>query len=108
MTAANLEMIEVYTKDIKAWFADEELGWVSASVLTKEKDDKSVKIIFQDDNDSEKVRKPSRMTQGKELFTKLFLHDSNMSLKQTWPILKAIKSVYHHFVIHPKWRTRMT
>jgi hypothetical protein len=55
MTAANLEMIEVYTKDIKAWFTDEELGWVSASVVLKEHNEKSVKIVFQDDNDYEKV-----------------------------------------------------
>lgn len=55
MTAANLDLIEVYTKDIKAWFTDEEQGWVSASVLSKEQDDKSVKITFQDDQDAEKV-----------------------------------------------------
>lgn len=57
MASNNLELVEVYSKDIKAWFSDEELGWVSASVISKEQDDKSVKIIFQDDQDAEKVKK---------------------------------------------------
>jgi myosin heavy subunit len=52
---ANLDMIEVYSKDIKAWFPDEEKGWVSASVISKVQDNKSVKITFQDDDDAEKV-----------------------------------------------------
>lgn len=56
MTGTNLELIEVYSSGIKAWFPDEELGWVSASVITKETDAKSVKILFQDDIDAEKVK----------------------------------------------------
>jgi hypothetical protein len=55
MAGANLDLVEVYSKGIKAWFSDDELGWVSASVLTKEQDAKSVKITFEDDMDSEKV-----------------------------------------------------
>lgn len=55
MAGSNLDLIEVYSQGIKAWFSDEELGWVSASVLTKEQDAKTVKITFQDDLDSEKV-----------------------------------------------------
>ncbi|CAO3620047.1 unnamed protein product [Mucor hiemalis] len=74
MTAANLNLIEVYTKDIKAWFTDEEQGWVSASVLSKEQDDKSVKITFQDDQ----------------------MQRSNTYLKPLWLILNQTKSVYHH------------
>ncbi|KAI8639664.1 P-loop containing nucleoside triphosphate hydrolase protein [Parasitella parasitica] len=54
MTGSNLELIEVYSAGIKAWFPDEELGWASTSVITKETDAKSVKILFQDDNDAEK------------------------------------------------------
>lgn len=55
MTIANLELIQVYSEGIKAWFADEELGWVSASVISKEQDTKTVKILFQDDENAEKV-----------------------------------------------------
>ncbi|KAI8059029.1 P-loop containing nucleoside triphosphate hydrolase protein [Gilbertella persicaria] len=54
MTKANLDLVEVYTQGIKAWFADEENGWVSASVISKQQDDKSVKISFLDDIDAEK------------------------------------------------------
>ncbi|OBZ88922.1 Myosin-2 [Choanephora cucurbitarum] len=54
MTQANLDLVEVYTQGIKAWFTDEENGWVSASVISKQQDDKSVTITFQDDMDAEK------------------------------------------------------
>ncbi|EPB90564.1 myosin ATPase [Mucor circinelloides 1006PhL] len=54
MTGSNLELIEVYSEGIKAWFPDEELGWVSASVVSKQVDAKSAKISFQDDMDAEK------------------------------------------------------
>ncbi|CEP14736.1 hypothetical protein [Parasitella parasitica] len=54
MTGSNLELIEVYSAGIKAWFPDEELGWVSASVISKETNSKSVKILFQDDINAEK------------------------------------------------------
>jgi hypothetical protein len=55
MSGNNLDLIEVYSKGIKAWFSDEELGWVSASVVSNEASDKSVKIVFQDDTNPEKV-----------------------------------------------------
>ncbi|KAI7880816.1 P-loop containing nucleoside triphosphate hydrolase protein [Mucor mucedo] len=55
MTIVNLDLIQVYSEGIKAWFADEELGWVSASVISKEQDTKTVKILFQDDENTEKV-----------------------------------------------------
>lgn len=55
MTGSNLELVQVYSEGIKAWFPDEELGWVSASVIAKEVDAKSIKISFQDDEDAEKV-----------------------------------------------------
>ncbi|GAA5810824.1 hypothetical protein MFLAVUS_004251 [Mucor flavus] len=54
MTIANLDLIQVYTEGIKAWFADEENGWVSASVISKEQDAQTVKIVFQDDNNPDK------------------------------------------------------
>lgn len=57
MTIANLDLIQVYTEGIKAWFADEENGWVSASVISKEQDTQTVKIVFQDDNNPDKVKK---------------------------------------------------
>lgn len=49
-------MIEVYTPGIKAWFPDEELAWVSTSVISKEQDSNQVKITFQDDVHEDKVR----------------------------------------------------
>lgn len=55
MTIVNLDLIQVYSEGIKAWFADEELGWVSASVISKEQDTKTVKILFQDDINAERV-----------------------------------------------------
>lgn len=55
MTVVNLDLVQVYTEGIKAWFADEELGWVSASVTSKEQDTKTVKILFQDDDNAERV-----------------------------------------------------
>lgn len=65
MTGSNLELIEVYSEGIKAWFPDEELGWVSASVVSKQVDAKSAKISFQDDMDAEKVN-----------YRRIFFYDS--------------------------------
>ncbi|KAI9358524.1 P-loop containing nucleoside triphosphate hydrolase protein [Pilaira anomala] len=50
----NLDLIQVYTEGIKAWFADEENGWVSASVVSKQQDAQKVKIVFQDDENADK------------------------------------------------------
>ncbi|KAI8980265.1 P-loop containing nucleoside triphosphate hydrolase protein [Pilobolus umbonatus] len=55
MTLNNLDLVEVYTKGIKAWFADEADGWVSATVLSKEADEKTVKMTFEDDIDPERL-----------------------------------------------------
>ncbi|KAI8979420.1 hypothetical protein BDF20DRAFT_504130 [Mycotypha africana] len=54
MSGNNVELLEIYSEGIKAWFPDEELGWVSASVKSKEQTNDSVKIVFQDDSNSEK------------------------------------------------------
>lgn len=56
MTSSNLDLVQVYTKGVKAWFPDDTLGWTSATVVSKEEQAEFIKIIFQDDNDSEKVR----------------------------------------------------
>ncbi|ORE01922.1 hypothetical protein BCV72DRAFT_62883 [Rhizopus microsporus var. microsporus] len=54
MTSSNLDLVQVYTKGVKAWFPDDTLGWTSATVVSKEEQAEFIKIIFQDDNDSEK------------------------------------------------------
>jgi hypothetical protein len=56
MSSANLDLVQVYTKGIKAWFPDNILGWTSATVISREEEADKIKIVFQDDNDSEKVR----------------------------------------------------
>ncbi|KAI7906682.1 P-loop containing nucleoside triphosphate hydrolase protein [Cokeromyces recurvatus] len=48
------QAIEVYTKDTKAWFEDEDEAWVSASVISKQETSNGIKIIFQDDKDEER------------------------------------------------------
>ncbi|KAG1439098.1 hypothetical protein G6F56_012404 [Rhizopus delemar] len=54
MSTANPDLVQVYTKGVKAWFPDETLGWVSATVESREEEAGTIKIIFQDDHDSEK------------------------------------------------------
>lgn len=50
-----LQAIEVYTKGTKAWFEDENDAWVSAQVVSKEVTDSDVKIVFQNDEQPERV-----------------------------------------------------
>ncbi|CEP17067.1 hypothetical protein [Parasitella parasitica] len=45
------QAIQIYTKGIKAWFPDKEEGWVSASCVSKQVDNDTVTITFEDDND---------------------------------------------------------
>ncbi|KAG1058152.1 hypothetical protein G6F43_000039 [Rhizopus delemar] len=54
MSSANLDLVQVYTKGVKAWFPDNVLGWTSATVISREEEADTIKIVFQDDNDSEK------------------------------------------------------
>ncbi|KAI9245964.1 P-loop containing nucleoside triphosphate hydrolase protein [Sporodiniella umbellata] len=54
MSTSNPDLVQVYTKGVKAWFPDDTLGWVSATVESKEEETDTIKIIFQDDLDSEK------------------------------------------------------
>lgn len=49
------QALDVYTKGTKAWFEDDQDAWVSASVVSKEVTDSSVKIIFQNDEDETRV-----------------------------------------------------
>lgn len=49
------QALDVYTKGTKAWFEDDQDAWVSASVVSKEVTDTSVKIIFQNDQDETRV-----------------------------------------------------
>ncbi|KAI8990068.1 P-loop containing nucleoside triphosphate hydrolase protein [Pilobolus umbonatus] len=51
LSSAVNQAVQVYIKGTKAWFADEEEAWVSASVVRKEETKDGVKIIFQDDNE---------------------------------------------------------
>ncbi|KAI9319339.1 P-loop containing nucleoside triphosphate hydrolase protein [Dichotomocladium elegans] len=45
------QALEIYTTGTKAWFTDEEEGWVSASVVSLEANDTNVKIVFRNDAD---------------------------------------------------------
>lgn len=81
MTGSNLELVEVYSEGIKAWFPDEELGWVSASVIAKEVDAKSIKISFQDDENAEKVKRNAAQPPG-TCTEPSAPSDSNMCLKR--------------------------
>lgn len=40
------EALEIYTKGTRAWFKDEEEGYVTAILVTKSIDDKTVKMTF--------------------------------------------------------------
>lgn len=45
---------EVYTKGTKAWFPDDQEGWVSATCVSNTiTDDGKVRIVFEDDNDQQ-------------------------------------------------------
>jgi myosin-5 len=50
-----IQAVEVYTKGIKAWFPDKKEGWVSASCISNNTENDKVTIVFEDDNDKEKV-----------------------------------------------------
>lgn len=50
------QALAIYSKGTKAWFADEQEGWVSASVNAIEKTDTHVKITFINDTDETKVQ----------------------------------------------------
>ncbi|KAI8334357.1 P-loop containing nucleoside triphosphate hydrolase protein [Chlamydoabsidia padenii] len=43
------QTVEVYTNGVKAWFTDEEQAWVSATCISKELDDDSIKLMFKGD-----------------------------------------------------------
>jgi myosin-5 len=49
------QAVQVFSKDTKAWFEDEDEAWVSASVISKEESATGVKILFQDDKDEGRV-----------------------------------------------------
>jgi myosin-5 len=50
-----LQAVEVYTKGTKAWFPDKKEGWVSASCISNTIEGDKVTIVFEDDNEKEKV-----------------------------------------------------
>ncbi|KAI9264361.1 P-loop containing nucleoside triphosphate hydrolase protein [Phascolomyces articulosus] len=45
------QALDIYTDGIKAWFPDDEAGWVSASLISKNVTDTHVKIVFSNDTD---------------------------------------------------------
>ncbi|KAI8145900.1 P-loop containing nucleoside triphosphate hydrolase protein [Fennellomyces sp. T-0311] len=45
------QALDIYTVGIKAWFTDDEEGWVSASLVSKDVNDSHVKIVFANDAD---------------------------------------------------------
>ncbi|ORZ20537.1 P-loop containing nucleoside triphosphate hydrolase protein [Absidia repens] len=47
------QQLDLYSKNTKVWFADDKEGWISASCLTKQIDDK-VTLVFQNDEDNTK------------------------------------------------------
>ncbi|KAI8877643.1 hypothetical protein K501DRAFT_337295 [Backusella circina FSU 941] len=50
--AAN-QAVEVYAKGVRAWFPDEEEGWVSASLKSNKVTGDKVRLVFTDDNTGE-------------------------------------------------------
>ncbi|KAG1252686.1 hypothetical protein G6F68_011676 [Rhizopus microsporus] len=108
MSSANLDLVQVYTKGIKAWFPDNILGWTSATVISREEEADKIKIVFQDDNDSEKqhvfeakraelaqvalppLRNPPKMENTDDL--------TNLSYLNEPSVLQTIKTRYdqHH------------
>jgi myosin-5 len=55
LSAHILQAIEVYTKGTKAWFEDEDDAWVSAQVVSNQVTDSHVKLVFQNDEQPERV-----------------------------------------------------
>lgn len=49
--AATLQAVEVYTPGTKAWFADKEEAWVSATCVSNTVQDGKVRLVFQGDAD---------------------------------------------------------
>ena len=49
------QALDIYTNGIKAWFQDDEAGWVSASLVSKDVTDSHVKIVFNNDTDESRV-----------------------------------------------------
>jgi myosin-5 len=52
--AAN-QAVEVYTKGVRAWFPDDEEGWVSASLKSNKTKGGKVRLVFEDDNTGEVI-----------------------------------------------------
>jgi myosin-5 len=49
------QQLGLYSEGTKVWWADDKEGWVSASCLKKQVGDR-VTMVFQNDEDSSKVR----------------------------------------------------
>ncbi|KAF7725836.1 Myosin type-2 heavy chain 1 [Apophysomyces ossiformis] len=51
MTPSASQTIEVYTKGTKAWFADDEEAWISATCISRTITDNKARLVFQGDVD---------------------------------------------------------
>ncbi|KAG0164781.1 Myosin type-2 heavy chain 1 [Apophysomyces sp. BC1034] len=51
MSPSASQAIEVYTKGTKAWFADEEEAWVSATCVSRTITNNKARLVFQSEND---------------------------------------------------------
>jgi myosin-5 len=72
LSAHILQAIEVYTEGTKAWFEDEDDAWVSAQVVSNQVTDSHVKLVFQNDEQPERVSGQKR--EKVVLFSFYFYH----------------------------------
>ena len=49
------DKLEIFTKGTRAWFKDEEEGYITATLVTKEVNDKNVKLVFKIDSNGKEV-----------------------------------------------------
>lgn len=104
------QALAVYTKGTKAWFPDEQEGWVSATLQTSDVNDTNVKLVFVNDDDANRVFWAlSCISKYISLIDAGFLFFRNMFLQVPWQISRKPKgTICHPWGILQRWSVQKT
>lgn len=104
------QALAVYTKGTKAWFPDEQEGWVSATLQTSDVNDTNVKLVFVNDDDANRVIWAlSCISKYIRLIDAGFLFFRNMFLQVPWQISRKPKgTICHPWGILQRWSVQKT
>lgn len=104
------QALAVYTKGTKAWFPDEQEGWVSATLQTSDVNDTNVKFVFVNDDDANRVFWAlSCISKYISLIDAGFLFFRNMFLQVPWQISRKPKgTICHPWGILQRWSVQKT